>query len=193
MEVCNGYRPMQIIRDLKEKGLDIPGELTTTWVGNGTVRWWNVTEDIGEDEEGPLYITTEVITYRAPIRGSTFIVTIPKEFENDLASRPKLFGSFFNKNGSYGIPAIIHDYLTAGEFLPYYLCDLVFLHAMKWIPPVTSYSIRQMFFHAARVGGYKAKYQYHTEESVRAVRNLPGGGVKVYTTPEQYNALAAQG
>lgn len=83
-----------------------------------------------------------------------FLMIIPKGFETDLASVPRVFWSIFPPFGEYTSAAIVHDYLYSkynNLAINRTLADKIFLYAMKkfgvdWITRTSMYM-------AVRVGG----------------------------------------
>lgn len=100
----------------------------------------------GKREE---WILTRSLTYVPTVVGYVWVV--PKGFDTDLASIPKLFRTFFAVNGKHRKAAALHDWLYREGKLSRKECDLLFLEAMK-VCGVSKFK-RYSMYAAVRVGG----------------------------------------
>lgn len=58
-------------------------------------------------------------------------LTIPKGFETDFASVPRIFHSIFPPTGRYGVAALVHDYLCVEKPVTRREADAIFYDLMK--------------------------------------------------------------
>lgn len=58
-------------------------------------------------------------------------LTIPKGFETDFASVPRIFHSIFPPTGRYGVAALVHDYLCVEKPVTRQEADAIFYDLMK--------------------------------------------------------------
>jgi hypothetical protein len=58
-------------------------------------------------------------------------VRVPKGYETDLSSIPRIFTPLIPKNGRHRPAAIVHDYLCREKVVDRVLADKVFLEAMR--------------------------------------------------------------
>jgi hypothetical protein len=85
--------------------------------GPGPRQWWKLREEFTFQ----LKIAPDVLIWN---------ITIPKGFETDLASIPRLFWRIFPPLGKYNRAALIHDYLYSILECSSFLADTVFREAM---------------------------------------------------------------
>lgn len=79
---------------------------------------------------------------------------IPKGFETDLASIPRIFRWLLNQNGGSRRPAVLHDYLYREQPVSRAIADEIFrraLQAEEMIGPG-----RWMYWSGVRFGGWLA-------------------------------------
>lgn len=76
-------------------------------------------------------------------------VLVPKDFETDFASVPRLFWWIFPPTGQHARASVVHDFLySAAGDCPRFLADAVFRHAMEvsgvnwWRRCVMYYAVR---------------------------------------------------
>jgi len=100
------------------------------------------------DKEG-LWTLLADLTYQAK-SGET--ITVPKGFETDLASIPRIFHSIIPVNGKHRSPAIIHDYLYVVQDRTRSEADAIFLESMEQVG--VRWTQRQAMYWAVRVGGW---------------------------------------
>ena len=81
--------------------------------------------DIGRS--GQWILTAELI-YESDLMG---IVRVPREFETDLASIPRVFQPLIQQDGNHRPAAIVHDYLCRSKIVRRKTADRVFLEAMQ--------------------------------------------------------------
>lgn len=79
---------------------------------------------------------------------------VPKAFQTDLASTPRIFWQIAPPTGEYDEPAVIHDYAYATGKHPRYTADWLMLDSMisKGCNPVVSFA----FFVMLRMFGWIA-------------------------------------
>jgi hypothetical protein len=126
--------------------------------------------NLSDPNQNPGYVTTKQIKFECTFKGHLYEVCVPKNFSNDLASIPSWLWGIYKPWGTYTLAAIIHDYLTAGEWFEYWECDRIFLEAMAKIPPTTPWRTRNIFWMAVRLAGKPLVYSKHTKESVAEAR-----------------------
>ena len=97
--------------------------------------------------------------YRTLVTGKPLVITVPKGFENDLASIPRAFTWLFPVNGKHRWAAVIHDWLYANKgFLGERMiftrleCDQIFLEGMKVMG--VPWWKRHSMYRGVRAGGW---------------------------------------
>lgn len=94
------------------------------------------------------------LTYHVGHADSDEVITVPKGYETDFASVPRMFWGLIPPLGAYARPAIIHDYLYDAGGLRRYTrkqCDEIFKEAMD-VVGVPAWK-RNLMFAAVRIGG----------------------------------------
>ena len=79
-------------------------------------------------------------------------VTIPKGFETDFASVPRMFWLIFPPDGKYTQAAVLHDYMYFRHLYTRKRCDIIFLEAMKVLK--VGWLQRKTIYYAVRVGAW---------------------------------------
>lgn len=123
-----------------------------------------LTEPIGERK----WILRE--EYRYEVNG--YVITVPKGFQTDLASVPRVLWVFFPPFGKYTRAAIIHDYLYSelnDTGINRYWADKIFYHIMQELR-VAGYK-RASMYRAVRLFGEpawkkKLKNEGYTEQAI---------------------------
>lgn len=89
------------------------------------------------------YIWKVAEDYTVTVRQNTY--TVPKGFETDLASVPRLFQNMFPSDGKYKEQAVLHDYLLTSNTMSRRMADKIFYYAMidNGIKPLTAYVLYQ--------------------------------------------------
>jgi len=97
--------------------------------------------------------------YRTLVTGKPLIITVPKGFQNDLASIPRALTWLFPVNGRHRWAAVIHDWLYTNKgFLGDRMiftrleCDQVFLEGMKVMG--VPWWKRHSMYRGVRAGGW---------------------------------------
>lgn len=126
--------------------------------------------NLSDPSKNPGYVTTKPIEFTCIFNDYVYEICVPRNFANDLASIPSWLWGIYKPWGTYTLAAIIHDYLTAGEWFEYWECDRIFLEAMAKIPPTTPWRTRNIFWLAVRLAGRPLVYRKHTKESVEESR-----------------------
>lgn len=108
-----------------------------------------------EREGRTLATLLEPFAYHVAAEGSGEAIRVPRGFETDFASVPRLFWRVFPALGPWAKAAVVHDYLYAtGGLAGRYSrarCDAIFAEAMG-VLKVAGW--KRAFMHAAvRVGG----------------------------------------
>lgn len=83
-------------------------------------------------------------------------ISVPKGFETDFASIPRIFRIFFSKTGKYRDAAVLHDYLYKYQGFGFWSragADKVFLQAMQDLG--VGWTTRHAIHKAVRIGGWK--------------------------------------
>ena len=117
--------------------------------------------------------TTRDITNHVGALTSHWLITVPKEFETDGASVPRLLWVFFPPfGGNYDQAAVLHDYLYRTQFLclERVVADAILLEAM--IVLKTGAFARWAIFIGVRAGGWVTYRKYR-----RAVARLANDGI----------------
>ena len=96
---------------------------------------------------------------------------VPVGFDTDFASVPKIFWNILPPTGSYGRPAVVHDYLYWLQAYPRDVCDQVLLEGMTCLN--VGWCTRHTIYRAVRLFGFKA-WNEHAADKVKqqAVYNL---------------------
>lgn len=77
------------------------------------------------------WLLYENFEYHIEKLGSGMVIRVPKGFETDLATIPRLFWSILPPHGYYGKAAVIHDYCYVNGFVSKRWADDIFLQAME--------------------------------------------------------------
>ena len=107
------------------------------------VRWVRGSKDKAILLESLVYETVDGI-----------FINVPKGFETDFASIPRVFRIFFSKTGKYRDAAVIHDYLYGSQGFSLWnrkQVDQIFLQAMKDLG--VGWTTRRTIHKAVRLGG----------------------------------------
>ena len=77
--------------------------------------------------------------------------SVPKGFETDLASTPRVMWAMFPKSGIYTEAAVIHDYLYSVGVTKRKVCDQIFKEALRYcgVGPIRT----SLMYRAVRLGG----------------------------------------
>jgi hypothetical protein len=155
----------EVITGSKAAG-DVPPEYT----------WQQYVEKIpGKFKSGrQLYRVIKPIRYDCTIAGKTYRVCVPVGFITDLASTPEQIWLIYPPYGTYSIPCILHDYMTGTRLYDFKTSDIIFRHAMRYLPPGTPWRTRTIFYAAVRIAGEKFVYSKHTTESIAKERKFIG-------------------
>jgi hypothetical protein len=96
----------------------------------------------------PIYKLHQSLTFEYKVNGGGLKITVPKDFETDFASIPRIFWSIMPPVGRYSKAAVLHDYLYHLPNCSRFLADALFREAMKqlgvslWKRLVIFYSVR---------------------------------------------------
>ncbi len=93
------------------------------------------------------------IVYDVGTIGSGDRITVPKGFETDLASIPRIFWSILPPAGQYAPAAIVHDYIYVYQTRTRAEADKIFREAMKQLG--VPWHRRNLMYSAVRVGGWR--------------------------------------
>lgn len=109
-------------------------------------------------DKGLIYkITEEFIYYRTDDEND--LIKVPKGFETNFASIPRLFWSIYPPTGGgtkgtkYGKASVLHDYLYDTKKYRRKECDKIFLEAMKAMK--VNFFTRYLFYYCVRLFGAK--------------------------------------
>ena len=111
------------------------------------------------DKDGLWYLVNDLI-YQTK---AGEIITVPKGFDTDLASIPRIFHSIIPVNGKHRSPAIIHDHLYVVQDRSRSEADAVFLEAMESVG--VRWTQRYAMYWAVRVGGWLPWNQRQEEKN----------------------------
>jgi len=89
-------------------------------------------------------------------------VAVPKGFETDFASIPRIFWAVLSPYGRHGKSAVIHDWCYKKHLFTRLVCDRIFLEAMK-VLGVRRWKYRVMY-RAVRMFGWIA-WRKHGEST----------------------------
>ena len=90
-----------------------------------------VIKDTGKCQHGrQFYELVEPLTFEYRVNGGGLTIKVPKGFETDFASIPRIFWPILPPFGRYTKAAIIHDYLYGLEGCSRWLADAIFREAM---------------------------------------------------------------
>ncbi len=79
-------------------------------------------------------------------------ITVPKDFQSDLASIPRILWSIYPPFGTYQTGAIVHDYLYTYKTVDRRLADYTFIVIMK--EDGVDVFTRHLFYTAVRMFGW---------------------------------------
>lgn len=82
-------------------------------------------------------------------------ILVPKGFDTDLASIPRIFWAIYPPFGRYMRAAIVHDYLYRKSILSETFCDRIFYELMK--KDGVNLFTRFIFYSFVRTFGYRSK------------------------------------
>lgn len=94
------------------------------------------------------WFVKEEFEYHVGSYPSEEIITVPKYFETDLASIPRMFWSILPPQGQYGKAAVVHDYCYRTACYNKKRSDEIFLEGMevlnvpKWQRTVIYYAVK---------------------------------------------------
>lgn len=109
-----------------------------------------VVEHISERE----WIVRESFEYHVGSYPSDQIITVPKGFDTDFASIPRIFWGILPPSGPYGKAAVVHDYCYRTACYSRKISDIIFLEGMDvlkvsgWKKIVIYYAVRWFGWHA---------------------------------------------
>ncbi len=104
--------------------------------------------------DGRTWRVAEEFVYHIGAEGSGMAIHVPKGFETDFASVPRVFWRVLPPTGDYGKAAVIHDKLYKDGSGNREWCDGVFLEAMTVLG--VSLIKRQIIYRAVRLFGWIA-------------------------------------
>lgn len=138
--------------------------------------WYEYLEPLGKKDHAgrPIYRVKKAFQYTCTLYGVTYRICVEEGFETDLASTPPWLWKIYPPNGSYALAAVLHDKMIRTQMYDYAICDRIFLHAMKYMPPTTPIRTRWIFYGAVRVFGSRYVYPHQSLESIEAARKLSG-------------------
>jgi hypothetical protein len=142
--------------------------------------------------DGQHWIVRQPLTYRIGV--SAHQVVVPVGFVTDFASIPQALQSIIRQNGSYILPAVVHDYLYWNQSCTRAQADQIFLLAM--IENGVS-SVHQTALHqAVKIAGGFAWDDNARERKTGLLRILPADRQRVTANmlwPTYRQELAAAG
>lgn len=89
------------------------------------------------------------------------VIIVPKGFETDFASVPRLFWNILPPWGEYAPAAIVHDYLYVMQPFTRYEIDYLFLRIMEQLE--VGWFKRHIMYRGVRIGGWNA-WNRHNEK-----------------------------
>lgn len=98
--------------------------------------------------------TARGFTYYVGDEGSDDKIKVPKGFETDFASVPRIFWVILPPDGKYSQAAVLHDFLYSKRLRPQKECDNIFLEAMEVLG--VSWWKRKIMYRALRMFGFVA-------------------------------------
>lgn len=102
---------------------------------------------------GPrLWRVERQFTYFIGEEDSDEFVIVPKGFETDFASVPRLFWTLIPPDGTYTQAAVLHDFLYFKKLYVRKRCDEIFLEAMKVLK--VNWFKRRIMYWAVRAFGW---------------------------------------
>ena len=84
-----------------------------------------------EKTTGRKWKVSRSFTYYIGEENSKDFVTVPKDFESDLASIPRFFWRISPPDGNYSQSSVLHDYVYFKNLFPRKKCDDIFEESMK--------------------------------------------------------------
>jgi hypothetical protein len=125
--------------------------------------------------DGQHWIVKEPLTYI--VGKSKESVTVPIGFVTDMASIPPALQSVIQQNGSYLLPAVVHDYLYWKQTCTRPQADGIMMLAM--IEQNVSLVHRTAIFEAVRAAGSFAWEANAKERSARLPRIIPATHLRI--------------
>jgi hypothetical protein len=121
----------------------------------------NVSYDPGRNRRRPWRVEDECL-YFTGVLGASHKLVVPRGYETDLASVPRVPGIYWRYGNTAVLPSIVHDYLY--EFDPFgwgrKVADQVFLEAMRAERDPRAAASRWVMYQAVRVGGWRSWRRY---------------------------------
>lgn len=77
------------------------------------------------------YRLTAPLVYQDSLNGGGIRVSVPEGFVTDYASIPRPLWWLYPPDGSYALPAVVHDYLYRNCRCSRFLADAIFRDAMR--------------------------------------------------------------
>lgn len=113
------------------------------------------------------WLLLEPLTFSQGFNGGGITVVAPVGFETDFASIPRLLRWLYPADGTYALPAVIHDYLYRRGGCSRFLADALFRDMMASVGvPLLR---RMMFYYAVRAFGWMF-FKRHGAQAARAKR-----------------------
>jgi uncharacterized protein DUF1353 len=125
--------------------------------------------------DGQHWIVKEPLTYI--VGTSKESVTVPIGFVTDLASIPPILQSIIQQNGSYLLPAVVHDYLYWKQTCTQPQSDGILMLAM--IEQKVSLFHRTSIFQAVQAAGSLAWDANTKERAARLLRIIPAMHLRI--------------
>ena len=102
--------------------------------------------------DGNNWLLIEEFEYYTDVLDERYYIKVPKLFETNFASIPKiLWGIFSPTDERYGKAAVVHDYLYSTGLFPREICDKIFFEAMSILK--APFYIKYLFYWNVRLFG----------------------------------------
>jgi len=104
-------------------------------------------------KDGKNWTLEEEFEYYTDMFGERFTIQIPKYFETDFASIPKIFLPFLSYKDKFNKAAVVHDYLYSNHLFSRKDSDKIFLEGME-VLGINKFK-RYLFYYIVRLFGRK--------------------------------------
>ena len=127
-----------------------------------------VSYDPSRNPRRPWRVETECV-YFTDVPGVARKLVIPRGYETDLASVPRVPGIYWRYGNTAVLPAIVHDYLYEHDPFKWgrKVADQIFLEAMRAEQDPGAATSRWVMYLAVRVGGVRSWRRYRKAQEAR--------------------------
>ena len=126
---------------------------------------------ISPNDDGQTWTLQDPFEYHVGGLGSDWRISVPAGFVTDFASIPRAFWNILPPWGTYGKPAVVHDFLYQAQAYTQVLSDAILFEAMTSIDVV--FWKRWTIYGGVRVGGWAAWNQHKRANALKAAGQVP--------------------